>query len=179
MIVTVGSLGERTPEPGPLRELQATWPERYVLWNKERELWEVRQKNTLTGKDERVELLFWYDISDEDWEALPAHIRGMGRETLSGYVAVQEPNSLIKRYRPFDYAYVRERKREWQILQREGAKGLVNESADINEARFQKVKRHLAGNMAAGFGEIRRWIPALVSGDPRDRIPLVRGGLEK
>ena len=179
MLVTVGSIGERTPEPGPLAELQATWPERYVVWNKARELWEVRQKNTLTGKDERVELLFWYDITDEDWEALPAHIRGMGRETLSAYVATLSPASLVKRYRPFDYPYVRERKREWQLWLKQGAAGIVNESADINEARFQKIKKHTAANMAAGFEEIRRWIPALVSGDPSDRIPLIRGGLTK
>lgn len=174
-MLEVGRIGDRTPEPGPLEEYQKVFPERYVQWEPFRQLWEIRQVNPVTGHDERVELVFHYVVRPDVWENLPPGIRGLGKDVVTAYLTTVSPGSTVKMYRPFDYEFVRQRIREWYELRNDGAEKLVNHAVDQNEKRFRQVKRHVAGEIAAGFGEIRRWIPALHSGHADDRIPLVQG----
>lgn len=174
-MLEVGRIGDRTPEPGPLEEYQKVFPERYVQWDAYRQLWEIRQLNPVTGHDERVELVFTYVVREDVWQDLPPGVRGLGKDVVTAYLTTVQPGSTVKMYRPFNHEFVRERIRQWYELRHEGAAGIVNAVIDENEKRFDQVKRYVSADMAASFGEIRRWIPSLYSGDPSDRIPLVQG----
>lgn len=132
-------------DPGPIEFLRSIWPERYVVWNGDHQLWEVRQQNPVTGRDERVELLYRKAASPEGF--------------------------LVPAYIPFNYEYLLTRARQrWQFLELGPARyeDMVN---DKNRAVSRSVVRGIASEMAAGLGELRRYFPVL-AGDG-EKIPLV------
>jgi hypothetical protein len=128
-----------TPEAGPLEFLRSIWPERYVEWSAEHQLWEVRQLNPVTGHDERVELL-----------------RRMATAPDGGQVPA---------YLPFDYDWLQRRaknRQEFLALGPEKYDDLVQER---NRQRSSAVMHDAIREMAAGMRELVRypgkgkWVP--------------------
>lgn len=133
------------PEAGPLELLRSIWPERYVRWDPTHQLWEVRQLNPVTGQDERVELLYRLARSPDGF-AVPAYL-------------------------PFTHQYVEKRARERSEFLRLGPKRYLEHVDQRNEARSQSIIRGVAGDMAAGLKELRRYFPVLAG--VGEKIPLV------
>jgi hypothetical protein len=157
--------GVRPPE-GPLAEYCSVFPERTVEWDVRRQCFAIYQVNPILGGRERVELLreqAGYLLDDE------------------GEPAKDSRGELIPRWTmtPFDYAFVRRRLREWYDLRAEGSARLAGARARRHDRLERQKIRSTAGEMAAGFKDIARWLPALVSGDATDRVPLVPGGLTR
>lgn len=151
---TVGRMGHVEPDPSALARYRAVFPERFVVWNAERQLHEIRQHNPVTGQEERVELVFW-------WTA-PPHPDGRARteEEIAAMVAGRDP-ALDRLYRPFDHQFVGERLQQWHEFQRLGARGLSTKVHAANQRLEASRRRAVASEMAAGFGELRRWLGVL------------------
>jgi hypothetical protein len=182
--VIVGAEGWVDPDPGALAEYQTTWPHRRVVWDAEAQLWEVRQQNPLTGEDEHYEHLYLWDappdergglLSPDDLERR-IHLAMIGRDD----------HGLTQTYRPFDYEFVRERRRqrfEWLGLR--GKQRVSAIIADRNAALKRSKVRDVARNFAAAMGDIRRWIPVLAALDAgkrldvalTEKLPFSAGGL--
>ena len=81
-------------------------------------------------------------------------------EELADAIASQSP-TLVKRYAPFDYAFVRRRLREWFEFQRTGSRGLSRRIAEQQDRKATSKRRDAAREMAAGIGEIRRYLPVI------------------
>jgi hypothetical protein len=156
--IVVGREDYVRPEPGPLALYLSVFPERTVRWHARRQCFEITQHNPVTGADERVELV------DEIVEQTDP-------ETGRRFMA--------RVYRPFDYPFVRQRLRDWYDLRSQGTTQRTAARARRNDRLAERRVRSVGGEMAQGFKEIRRWIPALISGHAHDRVPLVRGGLTR
>jgi hypothetical protein len=182
--VIVGREATVQPDPGVLEEYRTTWPHRTVVWDALEQLWEVRQRNPLTGHDESYEHLFLWDAPPDEQGGLASpdelerriHLAMIGRED----------HGLTQTYRPFDYEFVRERRRqrqEWLALR--GKQRVSAIVADRNAALRRSKQRDLVREMAAGLNELRRWLPvvaALQDGQRVDvalteKLPFSAGGL--
>jgi hypothetical protein len=182
--VIVGREADVAPDPGVLAEYRTTWPHRYVVWDAAEQLWEVRQVNPLTGDDESYEHLFLWDAPPDEKGGLLSpdelerriHMAMMGRDD----------HGLTQTYRPFDYEFVRERRRqrhEWLGLR--GKQRMSAIIADRNAALKRSKMRGLVSEMAAGLNEIKRYLPvlaALQQGKRLDvalteKLPFSAGGL--
>jgi len=127
-----------TPEPGPLAEYLRVFPHRRVLWNVARQLFEIRETDPDTGRDERVGFVF-------TWQPHP------------------ETGELTRVFRHFDYDYVEERKADWYLLQAEGADALHRRTQAHNDRVAASKLRDAARESAAGLNEIRRYLPVLAA----------------
>lgn len=132
-----------TPEPGPRDFLRSIWPERYVVWDAARQLWEVRQLNPVTCQDERVELL--YRLA----------------EAPDGY--------SVPAYLPFNYEYLHRRAQSRKDFLRLGPEKYGDLVDDRNRARSKSIIRDVAVFMADGLRELQRypgpgqWSPVTVN----------------
>lgn len=126
------------PEPGPLAEYLRVFPGRYVRWNVARQLFEVRETDPDTGHDVRVALV-------SVWKAHP------------------ETGELTRCFRPFDWPYVEERKADWYLTRHEGVDAISKKTAQHNAAVAKAKVRDAARESAAGWNEIRRWLPVLAA----------------
>lgn len=168
------------PEPGPLALYRSVWPHRYVTWNVKRQLFEIREENPVTGQDERVELLCFYDYPPDP---------ETGEERTDEEVALMVENrvpGMVQRFLPFDYEFVRERLRQRsEMLQdlsrhadrKAGYNRYAERIARRNRARRRSQIRDWSRETAAWLREDRRWLPVLESGDPADRTPQVAVGV--
>ena len=168
--VRLGDEDSVFPPAGPLALYLRAWPHRRVVWNRKRQLWEIRQRNPVSGRDERIELLCELDAEPQggapDWTP----------DELAALLQRRDPR-LSQVYQPFDYPFVLRRLRERAELVRVGPAVQTARRIARNEARARRRWRAFAQNAAAMLGELRRWIPAAASGHAHDRLPLVRGGL--
>lgn len=141
-----------TVEPGPLIAYQTMFPHRYVVWNRERAIWEIRQRNPLTQQDERYELLF--EGTDEE-----------GR----------------KKFRPFDHKFVGQRRADlYRFLHNNLARLSRARREKIREIS-ERIAREAGEYMKDGFTELKRWLPVIATYHergvwwPDERVPLVTG----
>lgn len=156
------------PEPGPLHEYQAIFPDRYVVWNRKRQLWEIRQLNRATGLDERYEFLFFF-------EAPPDPITGKPRTEDELALMIEERSpELLQVYRPFDHHFVRERLRQ-RAEYLENPATYSTRVAARNRARMVSRIREKKNNAAAQLNEVKRLLPTLAG---EDRVPLVGVGID-
>jgi hypothetical protein len=131
------------PEPGPLDFLRTVWPERYVVWNAEHQLWEVRQQNPVTQLDERVELLRRV-VDAPDGYTVPAYL-------------------------PFSYEWLLRRAENRRQFLTLGPAGYDDAVQERNRAQARRVIRDVAVYMADGLRELERypgpgeWTPVPVS----------------
>lgn len=127
-----------TVDEGPLKAYLTMFPERELRWNKWRERWEIFQHNPVTGDYEWYTSLWeWVDQVDPE----------------TGEV------DRVKGYRPFDWRYVREVRRDWYRMRHEGIRRMAEERAKKAERIKQQTKDYTAGEVAAGYGEVRNWFP--------------------
>lgn len=163
----MGRLGWRKPPRGPLELYRRTFGEhRYVTWEPHRQLWQVRQRNPISGKDERVALVFYYDaLAADDL----ADATGVSRDEARALLVMNRHHSVRKLYRPFDYEWVRERLQERREFLRTDVEGYNRQLLDENERRWHQIRRRIAGEVAAGFGELRRWLPVLAKAREQKR----------
>ena len=152
---TVGREAHVEPEPGPLALYRSVWPERYVVWNWVRQLFEVRETNPVSGQDWRVTLV-------HQWGAPPDPDTGEARteEEIEAMVAARDP-SVLMLFRPFDYQYVEERMAEWHLIRHEGHRALGERVRQRNAARQRQVLRESHERVRDWMREDRRWLPVL------------------
>lgn len=167
------------PDPGPLELYRSTWPERYLRWDRRRQLWEIRQVNPDSGADERVELVFYYDAPPDPEIRVP---RSAGE--IAAMIEAKAPE-LEKCFMPLGYPFVHRRLAERQQFLADGVKKYDRRVAERNRARQRTVLQDVAREQAAALGELRRWLPVLArkheTGEwrPDERTLLVQGGLTR
>lgn len=170
----VGREDHVTPDPGPLAEYLAAFPDRYVAWDYHYQLFAVYVRASDGGPDELHERLFY-------WDAAPDPVTGeeLTDEQLAA-MAGKDP-SVVRRYRPFDYPFVRQRLREGGEYARAGAARYSRIINDRNASRARSKLKDLVRNQAAALGEIRTWLPVLADAqatgrwNPGVRTPVVPG----
>lgn len=186
--VAVGREADVRPEAGPLELYLSAFPHRYVLWNVERQLWEIRQVNPESGADERVEFLFYYDAPPDE----TGHV--WSEEELAQMIGSND-RRLVKCYQPFDYEFVRQRIRDRFEFHAEGAARLTDRRMARNRRRQMLRMTQGAQEMEYLLKHDRRWLGVLERaqrqkerGDPRpmhvilrklqdERTPLKMGGI--
>lgn len=184
--VIVGRESDVQPDPGVLADYQATWPHRTVVWDAVEQQWAIWQRNPLTGDDELYEHLYLWDSPPDEKGGLasPDELERRIHLAMMG----QSDHGLTQTYRPFDYEFVRERRRQrFEWLHLRGAQRLSAVIADRNAARRRSRQRDVARNFAAAMGDIRRWIPvlsALGEGQRLDvalteKLPFSAGGIDR
>jgi hypothetical protein len=141
--------GDVHPEASAWAAYARVWPHRYLRWSRDRQLWEVWQRHPLTGQDVPIEPVFYWDIADPDTCFPPS------AEEITEALKTND-SRLRKRYRPFDWRFVRERLAnrwefhcwsiaEWQRRRQQRAKEVQRASV-----------RAAAAHWAAVWGEGRR-----------------------
>lgn len=165
--VSVGQESGLKPEPGPLALYRSVWPDHYVVWNVRRQLWEIRQLNPVTGQDERYQLVFRWGVRPND--TAPDGL--LPDELEAGDIEVWRQSGIqhmVRLYRPFDYLFVWERLRQRQEMldalaahadSKDGLRRLGHQIARRNRQRSERRVREAAKELAAGYNEIRRWLP--------------------
>lgn len=151
----VGLEANVCPEPGPLAEYQSVFPHRYVAWSREHQLFEIRHVDPEEGTDERIELVFRLAAPPDPETQLPR------TEEELAELAKQRDPSIVRVFRDFDYAFARQRLREAYTFT---SLGLVRYNAERTRQRQrleQSRTRGVAGEMAAAFNDIKRWMPTL------------------
>lgn len=165
----VGLEADVAPEAGPLALYRSVFPERYVVWDRPRQLFEIRQQNPETGHDERCEFVF-------TWDAPPDAETGQPRTAAEVAELLAAPGAaraaLVRRFRPFDYVVVLDRLRQWWDFRALGPKRYSDALAAKNARQERTVVHDAAREMAAGLGEIRRWMPALAEYQTTGRADL-------
>lgn len=164
--IVVGLEADVQPEPGPLELYQLAFPHRTVEWDRSRQLWVVMQDNPVMGIRERYEIIYDYE-SPCDGDGLP-----IGGEDLERLLRAKDP-SVTRRYRPFDYEFVRGRRRMRFEFLHAGSLKYAERVAREEERVARTIIRTNASEAAAAWGEIRRYLPC-AAGDTK--IPLVPGG---
>ncbi|HYD82730.1 MAG TPA: hypothetical protein VEA63_01735 [Opitutus sp.] len=164
--IVVGLEDHVAPEPGPLELYQLTWPHRWVEWDRSRQLFKVMQTNPITGGDERYEILYDYD-TPLDQEGAP-----IGGEALEKLLK-EQPHAVQRRFRPFDYEFVRERRQQRFEFLHDGSRKYVEKTAREVTRIQRAIIRSRTSESAAALGEIRRWLPKMHG---MEKIPLVPGG---
>jgi hypothetical protein len=152
-----------SPEIGPVDLYRSRWPERFVVWNRSRQLFEIR---SFTDAGWR-EFVFEYDA--------PPDPDGMAIETdqLAQMVVAGDP-TVRRVFRDFDYAFVRRRlieAMEFDEMNRSSAR-LTDSIMEANRKLDKKRIKDVAARQAARMGEIRRYLPRLIG---EEKIPLVPG----
>jgi hypothetical protein len=145
--VRVDQEADVAPESGPVALYRSVWPERYVVWNVKRQLFEIRQRNPDTGADERVELVFAYDAPPNPDTGL---LRSL--EELEEMVRQGHP-SLVRVYQPFDYEFVRRRLRERTEFLAAGLKHYSRRVTGRNRQTATTRRRSVAREQAARIGD--------------------------
>lgn len=154
-MIEVGRMGEGPAiAAGPLTAYQAQFPGRYVAWDWGRQMFEVREVNLVTGVDERVALVFWYDTPEDEKPV-----------TADELALMIESNDrrLVKYFRPFDMRFVESKLLDWAMLERHGVKGFVNRIMDANRKVWERKAKESATILAEGWGELRSWMPVLAN----------------
>jgi hypothetical protein len=151
--IRVGLEDYLTPDEGVLERYQTTWPHRWARWAPERQMWEIWERNPVTGRIERVTVVDRY---------------------------VQGPMGLVPVYRPFDHEYVTERLRDRAEFLKLGPEGFVAAVRSKNERTSRSHLRDIVRELAAGLGELRRYWPVLAGdGPPIPQVPVeidLKGG---
>lgn len=156
------------PEAGPLAEYQTVFPDRYVVWNRKRQLWEVRQLNRETGLDERYEFIFWFDTP-------PNPLTGEKRseDEIADMIEGRSPE-LLRVFRNFDHDFVRERLRqraEYNANRATYSSKMAERNRRAVASRIRDKKR----NAAAQLNEVKRYLPTLAG---EEKVPLVGVGID-
>jgi hypothetical protein len=159
---------EMHADPSALEEYLRAFPRRFLRWNVGRQLWEVWQRNEATGAEEFYEYVFWYSpVFDDDGTPV-------SEEEMAELIRTGSPR-VRKLFRDFDHRFVRQRIREaFEFKELGVARYHDRQAAILRQARLRK-RRFVAGEMAQGFREIARYLPALTSGHWDERKPLVQG----
>ncbi len=153
-----------TPERGPLELYQSRWPERYVVWNRPRQLFEIRSHTDAGWR----EFVFLYDAPADPTSGVPHSPEALAQMIEAGDLSIR------KVFRDFDYEFVHRRMREameYDEINR-SSRILTQQVLAANRAIQTRDNKDLAARQAARLGEIRRYLPTLV-GD--EKIPLVPG----
>lgn len=159
---------EMRPDPSALEEYVRAFPRRYLRWNTPRQLWEVWQHNDFTGADEFYEFVFWYaPVLDDRGDPIP-------EDEMARLIEIGSPE-VRKVYRDFDHRFVRQRIREAYEFRQLGVAAYHDRQAAILRQARLRTRRFVAGEMAQGFRELDRYLPALTSGHWDERKPLVQG----
>jgi hypothetical protein len=167
----VGLEADVRPEQGPVDAYRSVFPDREIGWNPEHQLFEITQKDGVTGEESLIEYVFFWDA-----EPLPD-----GTEQTSEAVAelVQKGGAgCVRRFMDFDYRFVERRLKERTEFLEKGALRYHRRIADRNHAKGVAVLRQHGNDMAAVLGEGRRWLPAMAAGYAGARIPLVQAGID-
>lgn len=175
---TVGLEDDVHPEPGPLAEYLAAFPDRYVTWSRPHQLFAVHERG-VEGPDALIELVCHWDARPE-LELTDEEIAQM---------AGRSPD-VIRRFMPFDYPFVHRRLRERaeyratkakHATERAGNAAFSRRINDRNAALAASRRKAVASNKAQALGEIRNWLPVLVEFEetgrwnPGARTPVVAG----
>lgn len=175
--LVVDTLGEApTPPRAPARDYFSRWPHRYLRWEQKRGMWEVRQVNPETGEDERYELVFMLEA-----DGVAEHLDEAERQKRLMRMLKSGDPRVYKSYRPFDYRFVGKRIEESREFRKKGAEEMTRDRARANKKQRQKNRDQAAYEVAAGIGELRRYLPVIEelqkTGEyhPGERIPLVSG----
>lgn len=180
MRIEVGRFGEGPHVPrGPLLAYLRQFPGRRVEWNRERQVFEVRERNRRTGVDERVALVFYYDVE--------GYVTPGGAPPTADHVAQMidtRDNRLRKFFRPFDQRYVDMTCLDWIMFERLGSEGFVDRVLANNRRVWEGKKKEAADTLADGWGEMRRWFPVLAHyhetgvWEPDRRVPMKAVGID-
>lgn len=160
------------PERGPVDAYRSVFPDRQVIWNRDYQLFEITQKDGVTGEESRIELVFY-------WDAEPLE-DGTERtsEEIADLVQTRGGEGCVRRFMDFDYAFVNRRLKERTEFLEKGAARYQRRIADRNAARGAAVLKSYSNDLAAILGEGRRWLPAMASGHAGARIPLIQAGID-
>jgi hypothetical protein len=167
----VGAEDHVVPEPGPVAAYRSVFPDRQVGWNRTHQLFEITQKDGVTGEESMIEWVFYWDA-----EPLPD-----GTERSSEEVADMVSKGgagCVRRFSDFDYRFVERRLKERTEFLEKGALRYQRRIADRNHAKGLSVLKQHGNDMAAILGEGRRWLPAMAAGYAGARIPLIQAGIE-
>lgn len=137
------------PAAAPLARYLRVFPNRYVKWNRWKQLWEIRQRNHTTGKDERVAFVC-------SWEPAP----GSGRLTAV--------------FRAFDHQYVTERLRDWAMIQRHGLHHMSAVQTTKNTELARRRAAQADEEWTDIWRDIKRWLPAIAAEHRGERLDVAR-----
>ena len=152
------------PERGPLELYRSRWPERFVTWNRARQLFEIGSYDDAGWR----EFVFLYDAPPDPTSGIPRSPEALAAMIEAGDASVR------KVFRDFDYEFVRRRLREameYDAINRDSAK-LADQVLDANRSIIKRDTKDRASRQAARMGEIRRYLPTLIG---EDKIPMVTG----
>ena len=178
--IQVGREAEVVPEAGPLELYCRAFPDRAVRWDPERQLFEVYSTDPVSAFREYV--FFWDAPPDpETGEYLSA-------EEIAELVDRNDAR-LVKRFMPFDYAFVLRRMREareYEELGNNRARKHARRIADHNANVTMRLLRAVRQMWDDWAEEDRRWLPvlsALHAGARPDvalteKIPLKQVGID-
>jgi hypothetical protein len=159
------------PERGPVDAYRSVFPDRAVTWNRDYQLFEITQKDGVTGEESRIELVFY-------WDAEPLED---GTERTSEEIAdmvSRGGEGCVRRFMDFDYRFVERRLKERMEFLEKGALRYQRRLADRNAAKGERLMKGFAHDLAAVLGEGRRWLPAIAQGHAGARIPLIQAGID-
>lgn len=148
--VRVGLEDHVEPDPVALAMYLSVFPDRRVRWNRDRQLFEIRQQDD--AGESRIEFVFYYD-------APPNPITGeaFSEEQLAQLIEKRSP-ILHKVFRHFDQEFVNQRLRErleWLEL---GTKKYNDRVADRNRQRWKNRLRGVISEAAARIGDNRHYL---------------------
>lgn len=164
--VSVGVEDYVEPEAGPLALYLSVFPTRTVSWNRQRQMFEITDSLAPGWRD----LVCTLDAPPDPVSATPRSPEEVAAMIESGSLDVRQV------FRHFDYEFVNRRIREWFEFRHDGSVRYTDRLMARNRARTRRRHRAVAGNMAAGLNEIRRYFPVL-AGDG-DKVPLVPVGID-
>jgi hypothetical protein len=167
----VGLEADVRPEPGPVDAYRSVFPDREIRWNHEHQLFEITQKDSVTGEESLIEYVFFWDAEPLlDGTEIPS-------ETVAEMVS-KGGAGCVRRFMDFDYRFVERRLKERTEFLEKGALRYQRRIADRNHAKGVALLRQHGNDMAAILGEGRRWLPAMAAGYAGARIPLVQAGID-
>jgi hypothetical protein len=178
--VQVGLEDDVRPDPGPVALYRTSFPDREVIWNRDRQLFEIRSTDPASAFTEYV--FFW-----DAWPDPADGDRVLTAEDIAEMVE-RGDGRCVKRWAPFDYAFVERRIREKREYDALGANRAVKMARRIADHNANVQRRHRQEQQALWDDYARhdkRWLgvlAALHAGERPDcaltqKVPLIQTGM--
>jgi hypothetical protein len=121
-------------------------------------MWEIRQRNPDSGKDERIELVFEYTVPDELLEGFSGEVRARRMTEM----VMQNHPEVRKAYVPFDERFVERRLKEKRLFEKYGPRYYTQQTTGRrNEETVLRRIRFVADEWAAFVREDQHWLAHL------------------
>lgn len=166
-------------DDGPLQAYLNAFPDRYVLWNVQRGLWEIRQGNP-EAYNIRIELVFEWALTDEAQSRLEMIAADQHEIALQRMIENKMPG-MTKKYRPFDWEFVELRLKNRAEFYRKGTRE-YNKAINAHNDRIATNRlRSAMSELNYFFEHDKRWLDAIAAKQAGESIwgrsPQVQGGL--